>query len=756
MSQQVAALDWSGFVARLDVAQLKRKGRWQEGIWGIGVVVTTPGATRKSWKPEPASLYPPPLAELELDDGTRVRAGLGSTGRLTIEVQRRRSVVTACELDDGVLRLQGDLGFAAGAKPELHVTRRLGGATLVYPVYVDRHSRPATFLAHLPIEDVFKELDVGDQAAHIEQSDGVSWDLSLAVAGGLKPLALDDALPESTWTLAGREVGLHRTPEGGASVTEGSFRPVVTDVAWSPEGALSVAGSFRGPPGDYELVLTSPTLETFSVPAALADEGGRFEAEVTPSAVVSPVGQRVLPEGSWTLSLRQRGESRDAAVPAVFADELRDELPVSAENGLRRYHVGTEDGDTVTLAVERDLRDDERGGFNQRRLRGSFYPSKRVLDLRDAVVYDSFGGREYSDSPRAIHEELVRRGAPLEHLWVVRDEAFRVPETAVALRQGSREYYETLARARYVVANDHWPSWFLRRPDQTCVQTWHGFPLKRLGYSLADRPTALRAYRRVLGQKPENWQYVLSPAPVATPILEHAFPVGAEVLETGLPRTDLLLRPDRERLAEDVKRLLGVEGKRVVLYAPTYRDHLHNRLGRRPAQLRNLPAYAAAHRRDGYRLGPLLDLAALRSALGDDDVVLFHRHRRIVDALPGDLDLIDISGLPDPGDLLLAADVLITDYSAVMVDFASTGRPIVLFTPDFEDYRDEIRGFSVDFEADAPAPLLKTTDEVVEVLRDLEAFTAAHCSRYERFVEAYCSLNDGGASSRVVDRLFSS
>ena len=150
MPQQVAALDWSGFVARLDVAQLKRKGRWQEGIWGIGVVVTTPGATRKSWKPEPASLYPPPLAELELDDGTRVRAGLGSTGRLTIEVQRRRSVVTACELDDGVLRLQGDLGFAAGAKPELHVTRRLGGATLVYPVYVDRHSRPATFLAHLP------------------------------------------------------------------------------------------------------------------------------------------------------------------------------------------------------------------------------------------------------------------------------------------------------------------------------------------------------------------------------------------------------------------------------------------------------------------------------------------------------------------------------------------------------------------------------------------------------------------------------
>jgi CDP-glycerol glycerophosphotransferase len=755
-AQQIAGLDWSGFVAKLDLAQLKRNGRLQEGIWGIGAVITSAGVTRSSWKPDAASLHPAPLAELVLDDGTRVRAGLGPTGRLTVEVQRRRSVVASCELDDGVLRLQGELGFGAGSQPELHVTRRLGGETLSYPLYVDRHSRPATFLAHLPIEDVFKELDVGDQVGRVEQSDGVSWDLSLALGGGLRPLALDDALPESTWTLAGREVVLQRTPEGGICLTEGALRPVVTAVEWSPEGTLSLVGSFRGPRGDYDLVLTAPTRETVSIPLAYAAEAGRFEAKVTPTAVPSPVGQRTLPEGAWKLSLGRRGESCDRGIPAVFARELLDELPVSAENGLRRFRLGVRDGDSVVLVAEGDLRDDERGGFNQRRLRTSFYPAKRALDLRDAVVYYSFGGREYSDSPRAIHEELVRRGAPLEHLWVVRDQAFGAPENAIGLRHGSREYYDAVARARYVVANDYWPSWFLRRPDQTCVQTWHGFPLKVSGYSLAEQPAALRAYRRVLGQKPENWQYVVSPAPAATPILEHAFPVGSEVLETGLPRTDRLHRPDRDRLAEDVKRRLGVEGKRVVLYAPTYRDHLHNRLGRRPSQFRDLTTYSASRKQDGYRLGPMLDLAALRSALGDDDVILFHRHRRIVDALPSNLDLFDVSGLlPDPGELVLAADVLITDYSAVLVDFACTGRPIVLFTPDFEDYRDEIRGFSIDFEDEAPAPLLRTTAEVVGALRDLEAFAAAHRGRYDRFVDAYCSLSDGGASSRVVDRVFS-
>ena len=76
-AQEVAGLDWSGFVAKLDLAQLKRKGRLQEGIWGIGADITSAGVTRTSWKPDPASLHPAPLAELVLDDGTRVRAGLG-------------------------------------------------------------------------------------------------------------------------------------------------------------------------------------------------------------------------------------------------------------------------------------------------------------------------------------------------------------------------------------------------------------------------------------------------------------------------------------------------------------------------------------------------------------------------------------------------------------------------------------------------------------------------------------------------------
>jgi CDP-glycerol glycerophosphotransferase len=152
----------------------------------------------------------------------------------------------------------------------------------------------------------------------------------------------------------------------------------------------------------------------------------------------------------------------------------------------------------------------------------------------------------------------------------------------------------------------------------------------------------------------------------------------------------------------------------------------------------------------------VLDASVLKAALGDDYAVLFRKHRKIVDALPDDPSMVDVSSFPDATELLLAADVLVTDYSSAVFDFAVTGRPIVFFTPDLDDYRDEIRGFSIDFEADAPGPLLRTTEEVVEALQGLDAVHDAYAERYGRFVERYCPLSDGAAAARIVEAVFRS
>jgi CDP-glycerol glycerophosphotransferase len=415
-------------------------------------------------------------------------------------------------------------------------------------------------------------------------------------------------------------------------------------------------------------------------------------------------------------------------------------LPDKTTVAHKPFTLGmTEDG-RLKLVVERDLDDDERGAFHERRLQRTAYAARRDEALRDAVVYSSFLGRQYSDSPRAIHEELVRRGAPLEHLWIVNDARCVVPETATVLREGSREFFEALASSRYVVYNDHFPDWFSRRDDQVCLQTWHGTPLKRLGFDASQTQRTIRKFERGWSEKIGNWQYVVSPNRFSTPILRSAYAIEGEMLETGYPRDDMLAGEDRDALTRRLRARLGLpQDARVVLYAPTYRDHVMDRRGR-------------------YRLDLRLDLARLRETLGPDTVLLVRKHHYIVDAVPTTADgfVRDVSAFPDGTEIMLAADVLITDYSSMMFDFANTGRPILFYTYDLDAYRDEIRGFYFDLVDEAPGPLLRTAGELTDALADLDAVRSEYARRYAAFVAKYCELDDGHASARVVDRLFSS
>jgi CDP-glycerol glycerophosphotransferase len=126
----------------------------------------------------------------------------------------------------------------------------------------------------------------------------------------------------------------------------------------------------------------------------------------------------------------------------------------------------------------------------------------------------------------------------------------------------------------------------------------------------------------------------------------------------------------------------------------------------------------------------------------------------VVDRVPraGRDFVFDVSTYPEIMDLFLITDVLITDYSSLMFDFANTGRPMLFFTYDMADYRDNLRGFYFDFEETAPGPLLPTSDDVIEAVGDIDAVAAAHTARYQAFTTRFCPLDDGKAAARVVDR----
>ncbi len=121
-------------------------------------------------------------------------------------------------------------------------------------------------------------------------------------------------------------------------------------------------------------------------------------------------------------------------------------------------------------------------------------------------------------------------------------------------------------------------------------------------------------------------------------------------------------------------------------------------------------------------------------------------------AVPG--FAFDVTGYPDIGDLLLVTDVLITDYSSVMFDFAPTGRPMLFFTYDLEQYRDHLRGFYFDFEAAAPGPLLASSEQVVDALADIDSVTATYAAPLAAFTARFCPLDDGKASARACDLIF--
>jgi CDP-glycerol glycerophosphotransferase len=347
-------------------------------------------------------------------------------------------------------------------------------------------------------------------------------------------------------------------------------------------------------------------------------------------------------------------------------------------------------------------------------------------------VLSSWHGR-WSDSPRAIAEELLRVGRPLELVALVAEGAAPLPAGVTALRPGSAEEPEALEAARWIVSNDVLPLDFAKRPDATYLQTWHGTPLKRIAYDVVHPsfPDAEYHYSVELGREVAKWDVLLSPNRFSTEILRRAFRFQASILETGYPRNDVLQGPVAAATRSRVRRELDLPDETlVVLYAPTWRDSFEHRLE--------------------------LDLGLLRSRLGDGVVVLVRAHALTAasDTLADSPAVRNVTRWGDIAELYLAADVLVTDYSSAMVDFAITGKPMLFYTYDLESYRDELRGFYVDFEATVPGPLLMTSSEVAAALEDVSAATAPYAERYARFSARFCHLDDGHAARRVVEAVF--
>lgn len=372
------------------------------------------------------------------------------------------------------------------------------------------------------------------------------------------------------------------------------------------------------------------------------------------------------------------------------------------------------------------------------KLFGAILPVDKKL-----MVYESFLGKQYSDNPRAIYEYMREHYPEYKMYWSSDRRAVPYFETKDVpyVRRFSIRWLFLMTRARYWVSNSRLPLW-IPKPDHTIyLQTWHGTPLKRLAADMDEvhmPGTNTEAYKRNFLFEASKWDYLVSPNAYSSEIFARAFGFEKDMLETGYPRNDFLYTHNKPENIEALKKSCGLsEEKKIILYAPTWRDNQFYQKGK-------------------YKFDLELDLERMRQELGDEYIVVLRLHYLVAE----NLDLssyegfaYDFSKHEDIRELYLMADMLITDYSSVFFDYANLRRPMMFFVYDLDDYRDNLRGFYFDFEETAPGPLLKQTEQIIQEVKRIDREGYQPDARFEAFYNRFCYLEDGKASERVVKQV---
>jgi CDP-glycerol glycerophosphotransferase len=374
-------------------------------------------------------------------------------------------------------------------------------------------------------------------------------------------------------------------------------------------------------------------------------------------------------------------------------------------------------------------------------LRAYYRVQVRLPADESLAVFTAYWNRGYACNPAAIYEKVRELAPSVRAVWVVRRNRVKtMPPGVDYVISGTLPHYRALARAHWLINNVNFPDFVVKRPGSVHVMTHHGTPLKVMGldehrYPARAAETGPNAQDLdALLRRCDRWDFSVAANAFSSEVWERSYPCGFSSLETGYPRNDRLATATGADVAEARASLGIAPGQTAVLYAPTHRE------------------YDLEYR-------PLLDVEELAEELGPDAVVLVRAHYFYVAADASSAAsasagrVIDVSGHPSIETLSLAADVLITDYSSLMFDYAVLDRPIVIFAPDWEAYR-TIRGVNFDLLAEPPGAVATTYRGLADLFATGAYGDDAASKARAHFRARFCALEDGGAAERVVRRVF--
>ena len=347
------------------------------------------------------------------------------------------------------------------------------------------------------------------------------------------------------------------------------------------------------------------------------------------------------------------------------------------------------------------------------------------------VLLFSYYGEQYSGSPKYIGKYLLTKPG-VDVIW-----AFVQPEkhsevTCKTVRYGHFGYYYYLATAGTVITNYRMTTDFRKRPGQIYIQTWHSsLRLKMIEKDAQD--TLPPHYVEMAKKDSAQLDYLLAGSEKSREIFERAFWYQGKIANTGTPQCDILFE-DRKPIQKKVFQFYHIpEGSHVALYAPTFRK---------------------GHDTSVYDLETEAVISALKARFGGEWFLLMRLHPHLVN-LTGCFrysdHVLQATDYDDVQELLAAADFLVSDYSAIMFDFAVTGRPCVLYTPDYLAYTRNDRKLYFDIKK-LPFPSFEDQAEMLAHIRQFPE--KEYGERLAAFMQEIGSFDDGNASARVYDLIW--
>lgn len=380
----------------------------------------------------------------------------------------------------------------------------------------------------------------------------------------------------------------------------------------------------------------------------------------------------------------------------------------------------------------------------------SWFAEFYELPMNEAyVLYECRDGKSMTDSPYAIFKYLLdhKEYSQFTHIWVYDkkveedwnpDMEKYLNQKVIFVERNTKKYVEYLATSKYLINNSTFQSFFIPKDDQICINTWHGIPLKKMGYEIEKgNPAGLQNVVRNFFFS----DYLISPNEHTTNMYLKSFKLdGAytgEILEYGYPRIDLTIEADDVKLKKSFEEKLSSfeMNKKNILYCPTWKGNNVNSPSNQIIQIVKETEY-------------------LRNQVGGSYNILVKVHPFIYDIASECEELLPylVPDSQDPNELMAMIDLLVTDYSSIFFDFLITNKPIIFYCWDKDIYELE-RGIYFKDE-ELPGPVVQTIKEVAELILDIDNIKNQFEGNYLKSKSRFLPYEDGNSTQRAVERIF--